>query len=92
MRVSPLSKSLPREETHTSLLLGIQITKPEFWINEEECTDALLRHVFRSASEEEIPLLDERLQCLREAGRVLCSVGRCPWRICLPFEINVVRL
>ncbi|KAH1621000.1 hypothetical protein KXW65_002956 [Aspergillus fumigatus] len=52
---------------------GIQITKPEFWINEEECTDALLRHVFRSASEEEIPLLDERLQCLREAGRVLCS-------------------
>ncbi|EAW16279.1 queuosine 5'-phosphate N-glycosylase/hydrolase [Aspergillus fischeri NRRL 181] len=52
---------------------GIQITTPEFWINEEECTDALLRHVFRSASEEEIPLLDERLQCLREAGRVLCS-------------------
>ncbi|KAL4898121.1 hypothetical protein BDV59DRAFT_166248 [Aspergillus ambiguus] len=52
---------------------GIPITTPEFWTKEDECTESLLRHVFRSATEEEIPLLEERLQCLREAGRVLCK-------------------
>ncbi|BCS20428.1 queuosine 5'-phosphate N-glycosylase/hydrolase [Aspergillus puulaauensis] len=51
----------------------IKITNPEFWANEEECTEELLRHVFRSATDEEMPLLTERLECLREAGRVLCS-------------------
>ncbi|OOF99218.1 hypothetical protein ASPCADRAFT_204878 [Aspergillus carbonarius ITEM 5010] len=50
----------------------IPITTPEFWTKEEECTEDLLKHVFRSATEEEIPLLKERLQCLQEAGRVLC--------------------
>ncbi|PYI23093.1 UPF0553 protein c [Aspergillus violaceofuscus CBS 115571] len=50
----------------------IPITTPEFWANEEECTEEVIKHVFRSATEEEIPLLEERLQCLREAGRVLC--------------------
>jgi hypothetical protein len=53
---------------------GIEITNPEFWANEEECTEDLLRHVFRSATAEEMPLLQERLECLREAGRVLCNV------------------
>ncbi|KAA8650929.1 queuosine 5'-phosphate N-glycosylase/hydrolase [Aspergillus tanneri] len=51
----------------------IPITTPKFWTNEDECNEALLKHVFRSATEEEIPLLKERLQCLREAGRVLCK-------------------
>ncbi|KAL5343526.1 hypothetical protein BJX70DRAFT_352727 [Aspergillus crustosus] len=51
----------------------IQITNPEFWVNEEECTEDLIKHVFRSATDEELPLLKERLECLREAGRVLCS-------------------
>ncbi|EAU37324.1 conserved hypothetical protein [Aspergillus terreus NIH2624] len=36
---------------------GIPITTPEFWTKEDECTEALLKHVFRSATEEEIPLL-----------------------------------
>jgi len=39
---------------------------------------AILRHVFRSATAEEIPLFQDRLRCLKEAGRVLqqvcCSV------------------
>ncbi|KAL4773125.1 hypothetical protein BDW60DRAFT_28157 [Aspergillus nidulans var. acristatus] len=52
---------------------GIEITKPELWVNEEECNEELIRHVFRSATDEDMPLLKERLECLREAGRVLCN-------------------
>ncbi|KAL4943770.1 hypothetical protein BDV06DRAFT_210793 [Aspergillus oleicola] len=52
---------------------GIEITNPEFWVDEDECTEAVIKHVFRSATDEEMPLLKERLECLREAGRVLCS-------------------
>jgi hypothetical protein len=55
-------------------LSGIPITSPEFWMNEDSLTEAVLRNVFRSATEEEIPLLHERLECLREAGRVLDEV------------------
>lgn len=55
--------------------LDIPITDPDFWVDETECTEELLRHVFRSATDEEMPLLRERLQCLREAGDVLCNVG-----------------
>ncbi|KAJ5159520.1 uncharacterized protein N7482_006524 [Penicillium canariense] len=51
----------------------IPITTPDFWVNEEECTEELLRHVFRSATDEDIPLFKERVQCLREAGDVLCN-------------------
>ncbi|PYH96600.1 hypothetical protein BO71DRAFT_439413 [Aspergillus ellipticus CBS 707.79] len=51
---------------------NIPITTPEFWTKEDECTEDLIKHVFRSGTDEEIPLLQERLQCLREAGRVLC--------------------
>ncbi|KAJ5718415.1 hypothetical protein N7488_004061 [Penicillium malachiteum] len=52
---------------------GIPITTPDFWVNESECTEELLRHVFRSATDEEIPLFKERVQCLRDAGAVLCD-------------------
>ncbi|KAJ5785319.1 uncharacterized protein N7503_010531 [Penicillium pulvis] len=52
---------------------GIPITTPDFWVNESECTEEVLRHVFRSATDEEIPLFQERVQCLREAGDVLCN-------------------
>ncbi|KAJ5083437.1 Protein of unknown function DUF2419 [Penicillium angulare] len=51
----------------------IPITTPDFWVNESECTEELLRHVFRSATDEEIPLFKERVKCLREAGEVLCN-------------------
>jgi hypothetical protein len=43
-------------------------------VDEEKCTEELLRHVFRSATDEEIPMFKERVQCLREAGEVLCDV------------------
>ncbi|KAF2018644.1 hypothetical protein BU24DRAFT_430816 [Aaosphaeria arxii CBS 175.79] len=49
----------------------IPITTPSFWANEEECTDDVLKHVFRSETEDEIPLFEERARCLREAGQVL---------------------
>ncbi|KAJ5194638.1 Queuosine salvage protein [Penicillium cinerascens] len=51
----------------------IPITTPDFWVNKVECTDELLKYVFRSATDEEIPLFQERVQCLREAGEVLCN-------------------
>ena len=65
----------------------IEITNPEFWVNEEECTEELIKHVFRSATDEEMPLLKERLECLREAGRVLCNV--CGWQLSLKLAILI---
>jgi hypothetical protein len=56
----------------------IPITSPDFWVDEERCTEDVLRTVFSSGTEEEIPMFDERLRCLREAGRVLeevCSLS-----------------
>ena len=52
------------------------ITDPHFWQSEDECTLDALRQVFRSSTDEEIPLLEERLACLREAGQVLYEVRR----------------
>ncbi|CAK7212995.1 hypothetical protein SCUCBS95973_001649 [Sporothrix curviconia] len=57
----------------------IPITSSDFWQSEDECDMALMRKVFRSVSDEEMPLLAERLACLRVAGQVLyekygCSV------------------
>jgi hypothetical protein len=52
----------------------IPITSPEFWIDEEQCTDEILKTVFSSGTEEEIPLFEERVRCLREAGRILDEV------------------
>ncbi|KAF2463395.1 uncharacterized protein BDR25DRAFT_307830 [Lindgomyces ingoldianus] len=49
----------------------ISITSPSFWINEEECTEEVLRKVFRSETDEEIPMFQERIRCLREAGQIL---------------------
>jgi hypothetical protein len=53
---------------------GIPITTPSFWANEEEFTEEVLQKVFRSETDEQIPLLGERFQCLREAGQVLEEV------------------
>ena len=59
----------------TALLADIPITTPDFWVNGSECTEEVLKHVFRSATDEEIPLFQERVRCLREAGEVLCNVS-----------------
>ncbi|KAK9373288.1 uncharacterized protein V1513DRAFT_426733 [Lipomyces chichibuensis] len=51
--------------------LCIPITTPTYWNNTQKCSDELLRYVFRSDTLECVPLLSERIACLREAGRVL---------------------
>ncbi|KAL8782396.1 MAG: hypothetical protein Q9213_005399 [Squamulea squamosa] len=56
---------------HRALEEEIPITMPSFWINDTECTDDVLKHVFRSTTLEPIPLLEERIACIREAGRIL---------------------
>ncbi|KAI4246753.1 MAG: hypothetical protein L6R40_001782 [Gallowayella cf. fulva] len=56
---------------HRALEEGTPITTPSFWTNEIECTDDLLRNVFRSATSEPMPLLQERIDCIREAGRII---------------------
>ena len=53
---------------------GVPITSPEFWVNEVNCTDDVFRYLFRSATAEEMPLLEDRIYCLREAGYVLVEV------------------
>jgi hypothetical protein len=57
-----------------SSFADIPITSSDFWQSEDECTEELLKHVFRSASEEEIPMFKERMACLREAGQILYEV------------------
>ncbi|KAF2680007.1 hypothetical protein K458DRAFT_313007 [Lentithecium fluviatile CBS 122367] len=49
----------------------IPITSPEFWVDEEKCTDEVLKKAFRSDTDEEMPMFEERVQCLREAGLIL---------------------
>ncbi|KAH7039977.1 uncharacterized protein B0I36DRAFT_4106 [Microdochium trichocladiopsis] len=56
---------------------GVPITDPHYWQNEHECTLESLGHVFRSCTDEEMPLLKERLECLREAGQVLYEKYNC---------------
>ena len=65
----------------TSLLLtpaGIPITDPHYWHGEEDLTLDTMRHVFRSCTDEEMPLLEERLHCLRECAAVLYEVKKPP--------------
>ena len=54
---------------------GVPIITPKFW-NERECSDEMLRRVFCSATDEDMPLLGERIEILREAGRILHEVAR----------------
>ncbi|RCI14418.1 hypothetical protein L249_6189 [Ophiocordyceps polyrhachis-furcata BCC 54312] len=56
---------------------GIAITDPHFWQDEDECSLESLRHVFRSCTDEEMPMLRERLECLRECGQVLYERYNC---------------
>lgn len=53
---------------------GIRITDNSFWHDEEECTEEVYRHIFRSATDEEMPMLNERIIVLQEAAEVLCKV------------------
>ena len=59
--------------SHT--ISDIPVTTPSFYADELECSDEKLAHIFRSSTQEEIPLLQERIDCLREAGQVLEDVS-----------------
>lgn len=54
--------------------IGVPITSSDFWQDETDCSDQLLRYIFRSATTEKLPLLEERIACLREAGQILYEV------------------
>ncbi len=54
---------------------GVPITTPRYW-NDSLGSDDVLRHVFRSATDEQIPLLEERIAMLREAGMILHQVRK----------------
>lgn len=67
--------------THHALLAleeNIPITDPAFYSSEDLCPDSLIDHVFRGAaqSDEQIPLLKDRIAIMRQVGSVLCNVGR----------------
>ena len=53
---------------------GVPITSPSFWVNEAEFTDDVLRYLLRSATAEDMPLMGDRIYCMREAGYVLQEV------------------
>ena len=61
----------------TALSEGIPIIDPKFYANKDACPDELIARVFRRApqSEEDIPLLQERINIMRENGRILCEVS-----------------
>ena len=58
-----------------ALAEGIAITTPRTWRQRDDL-DELMRHVFRSATDEEVPLLHQRIAVLREAALVLDEVSR----------------
>lgn len=62
---------------------GIPITSSDFWQNQTECTEEVLKHVFRSCTDEEIPMFSERIACLREVGEVLYSKYSCSFTNCI---------
>jgi hypothetical protein len=55
--------------------VGIPITDPSYWQDEDKCNLDTMRYIFRSATEEEMPMIKERLDCLQEASQVLYEVG-----------------
>src|SRR6187402_2834463 len=64
----------------------IPITSSDFWQNEDEFTEDVLKHIFRSTTEEEVPMLQERMACLREAGRILYEVCNSSCLYCMGYD------
>lgn len=52
---------------------GIPITTPRFWRTEGDLSSRM-KHVFRSATNEEISLFDQRVVVLKEAAQILYEV------------------
>ena len=53
---------------------GIPMTSPAYWISESECTDTALKDIFESITSEDMPLVGDRIHCIREAGNILQEV------------------
>lgn len=59
---------------------GIPITTPAFFASEERLPDKEIERIFRSDTKEQVPLLQDRIRVIREAGRVLVEVRLfCLW-------------
>ncbi|CAG8849312.1 3067_t:CDS:1, partial [Racocetra persica] len=53
---------------------GTPITTPSFYASENVLSDQAIHHIFRSSlPNTQIPLLKERIECIREAGKVLTT-------------------
>lgn len=52
---------------------GVDILNPAYW-HDEDFTEDVVRDVFRSATTEEMALLDERFRFMKDASEVLCKV------------------
>ncbi|KAF9184837.1 hypothetical protein BGZ51_003102 [Haplosporangium sp. Z 767] len=50
---------------------GIPITTPAFFASEDQLPDKEIERIFRSDTKEQVPLLQDRIRVMREAGRVL---------------------
>ncbi|OBT79027.1 hypothetical protein VF21_02396 [Pseudogymnoascus sp. 05NY08] len=61
----------------------IPITSSDYWQSEDELTEEKMAYIFRSATDEEMPMLKERLACLREAGQVLYEKYNCSFLNCI---------
>lgn len=63
--------------------IGIQITDSHLWQEEGQLDISAMRYIFRSDTSEEMPMLQERLDCLREAGNVLYEKYACAFSNCV---------
>ncbi|RAL67089.1 hypothetical protein DID88_007869 [Monilinia fructigena] len=62
---------------------GYPITSSDYWQNEEELTEEVFAHIFRSCTAEPMPLLLTRRALLREAGTILYEKYDCSFTNCI---------
>lgn len=65
------------------------MTTPSFWAT---CTDETFSHIFRSATDEPISLLSERIQLLRTASAVWADPATSPLQVILDANHSAARL
>ena len=53
---------------------NIPFTTPSFWSDRNACSDEILRGIFKSSTSVRMPLLNERIHCIREASQILLEV------------------
>ncbi|CAG8441665.1 3124_t:CDS:10 [Ambispora leptoticha] len=54
-----------------ALQKGIPITTPDFYASKERLSDLEIKQIFKSETSEDIPLLEERIESIRQAGKIL---------------------